>query len=314
MKGSGSTGALRIGEAADQVCLFPREVQGGIEQRLYRAARRLQKAPLTWLAASRLTEVVRSGDAVVLLTGAGAPPELPAGETDGPLGIAVLGRALQLGLGARPVVISEERNLGPIRAALEVTRAACSLLPIPCGQEEPGYRLLEELRPTALISVEKLGPNPKGVIHDTRGRDVSASHASVRGLFDSARDRGVLTVAVGDRGNEVGFGLLGGPHVRPRLRPGRCRCPCRGSIACDIRADVLVVSSISNWGAYGVVTCLQTLTDRRLLHTPEDEAAMLEAAVNAGARDGVTHTATFTVDGADLTVQQAVVTLLGNIQ
>ena len=63
-----------------------------------------------------------------------------------------------------------------------------------------------------------------------------------------------------------------------------------------------------------MVTCLQTLTDRRLLHTPEDEAAMLEAAVNAGARDGVTHAATFTVDGADLTVQQAVVTLLGNIQ
>jgi hypothetical protein len=77
---------------------------------------------------------------------------------------------------------------------------------------------------------------------------------------------------------------------------------------------VLVVSSISNWGAYGVVTCLQALTGRRLLHTPEDEAAMLGAAIVAGARDGVTHALTSTVDGANLKVQQAVVTLLGAVQ
>lgn len=307
---SASASALRIGEAADQICLLPRGTPGADEQRLYRAARRLQKAPLTFLAASRLASVLASGDTVLLLTGAGSPPELPAGETDGPPGVAILARALHQGLGARPVVISEERNLGPMRAVLEVTGVECSLLAVPCGRDGTGYRLLDELRPMALISVEKLGPNPKGVIHDMRGRDVSASHAAVRGLFDGARDRNILTAAVGDRGNEVGFGLLGDPHVRPRFRAGRCRCPCRGSIACDIRADVLVVSSISNWGAYGVVACLQALAGRRLLHTPKDEAAMLEAAVKAGARDGVTHAPSLTVDGTDLEVQQAVVMLL----
>jgi D-glutamate cyclase len=308
--GSALASTLRIGEAADQICLLPQGIPGGDEQRLYRAARRLQKAPLTFLAASRLASVLASGDTVLLLTGAGSPPELPAGETDGPLGVAVLARALHQGLGARPVVISEERNLGPMRAVLEVMGVECPLLAVPCGQDGMGYRLLDELRPTALISVEKLGPNPKGVIHDMRGRDVSASHAAVRGLFDGARDRNILTAAVGDRGNEVGFGLLGDPHVRPRFRAGRCRCPCRGSIACDIRTDVLVVSSISNWGAYGVVACLQALAGRRLLHTPKDEAAMLEAAVKAGARDGVTHAPSLTVDGTDLEVQQAVVMLL----
>jgi hypothetical protein len=174
--------------------------------------------------------------------------------------------------------------------------------------------LVEELRPAAVISVEKLGPNSKGVIHDMRGRNVSASHASVLGLFDGAREGGILTAAVGDRGNEVGFGLLTGPEVRPRLRTARCRCPCRGTIGCDIRADVLVVSSISNWGAYGVVACLQSIVGRRLLHTPQEEAAMLDAAVRAGARDGVTHASTLTVDGADLAVQQAVVTLLGAVK
>ncbi|MEE9137818.1 MAG: glutamate cyclase domain-containing protein [candidate division NC10 bacterium] len=303
----------KLGAAADQICILPRGTSGGDVQRLYRAARRLQKVPLTSLAASRLAEGVRSGDASLLLTGAGGPPELPSGETDGPLGVAVLARALHQGLGARPYLISEERNLGPLRAVLEVMGADYPLLAFPCGEEEAGYRFLEELQPRAIISVEKLGPNPKGVIHDMRGRDVSARHASVRGLFDGAKDRDILTVAVGDRGNEVGFGHLFGPHVRPPLRSGRCRCPCRGSIGCDIRADALVVSSISNWGAYGVVTCLQALTGHRLLHTPQEEAAMLKAILHAGARDGVTHTATLTVDGSDLSVQQAVVTLLGSV-
>ena len=312
--GRSSARTRKVGEETDRICLLPRDARGGDVQRLYRAARRLQKAPLTSLAALRLSEAVRSGDTVLLLTGAGAPPELPAGETDGPLGVAVLARALHVGLGARPFVISEERNLGPLRAVLQERGAACTLLPFPCGREEAGYRLVEELRPAAVISVEKLGPNPQGVIHDMRGRNVSASHASVRGLFDGARERGILTAAVGDRGNEVGFGLLTGPEVRPRLRTRRCRCRCRGTIGCDIRADVLVVSSISNWGAYGVVACLQAIVGRRLLHTPQEEAAMLDTAVRAGARDGVTHAPTLTVDGADLAAQQAVVALLGSVK
>ena len=41
---------------------------------------------------------------------------------------------------------------------------------------------------------------------------------------------------------------------------------------------------------------------------------MLGAAIVAGARDGVTHALTSTVDGANLKVQQAVVTLLGAVQ
>ncbi|MFQ5883019.1 MAG: glutamate cyclase domain-containing protein [Candidatus Methylomirabilales bacterium] len=306
-------GAARLGEATDQICLIPWIIPEGDAHRLYRAARRLQKVPLTFLAASRLAEVVCSGDAILLLTGAGAAPELPCGETDGPLGVAVLARALHLGLGARPFLISEERNLRPLQSVLGIIGADYPLLPFPCGQDVAGYRLLEELQPRAVISVEKLGPNSKGVIHDMRGRDVSASHASVRGLFDGARDQGILAVGIGDRGNEVGFGLLFGLHSRPSLRTGRCRCPCRGSIACDIRADVLVVSSISNWGAYGVVRCLQALTGRRLLHAPDDEQAMLQAALHGGARDGVSYAATLTVDGADLAVQQAVVTLLGSV-
>src|SRR5437879_6225918 len=44
--------------------------------------------PLTLLAAERLRGVVKAGDSVILATGAGGPPWMPAGETDGPVGVA----------------------------------------------------------------------------------------------------------------------------------------------------------------------------------------------------------------------------------
>lgn len=302
-------GRGKIGEAVDQICLTPIGAAGGDAGRLYRRARRLQQAPLAFSAARRLAEQVRSGDAVLLTTGVGAPPELPCGETDGPLGTAILARALHLGLGARPHLIAEERHHPPIRAVLEVMGGEYPLLSTPWGEEFTGYPLLTELKPKALIAVEKLGPNPKGIIHDMRGQDVSPSHTSLRGLFDGAREGGILTLGIGDRGNEIGFGLLFEEGSRPSLRIGRCRCPCQGTLACDVRTDLLVVSSVSNWGAYGVVLCLEALTGRRLLHDPAEEGAMLQAALGAGARDGVTRSSTPTVDGTSLAVQQAIMML-----
>jgi hypothetical protein len=211
-------------------------------------------------------------------------------------------------------VIAEERNHRPIQAVLEVVGGDYPLISTPCGEELRGYPLLAERKPAALIAVEKLGPNPKGVIHDMRGQDASRSHTSLRGLFDGAREQGVFTLGIGDRGNEIGFGLLFQESSRPPVRTSRCQCPCQGSIACDVQTDLLVVSSLSNWGAYGVVLCLEALTGRRLLHDPGEEEAMLQAALGAGARDGVTRASTLTVDGTSLAVQQAVLTLLSEAQ
>src|SRR5689334_20222461 len=75
----------------------------GVTLPLYEAARQAQGAPLSFLAASALQERVKQGDYVFFLTGAGSVPWRPHGETDGPLGAVSLGRALAIGLGARPV-------------------------------------------------------------------------------------------------------------------------------------------------------------------------------------------------------------------
>jgi len=58
----------------------------GVTYPLYEAARKKQKKPLTWLAAKLLKDKVKPGQHVFVVTGAGTPPGLPAGETDGPQG------------------------------------------------------------------------------------------------------------------------------------------------------------------------------------------------------------------------------------
>src|SRR5690606_25248351 len=70
-------------------------------------------------AAAALINAVRPGDTVLMVTGAGPPPYLPQGENDGPVGAAVLARAIALGLGATPVFISEPHHVGPVTACSE---------------------------------------------------------------------------------------------------------------------------------------------------------------------------------------------------
>src|ERR1700692_769279 len=89
----------------------------GVINQLYSAARDKQGEPLTMLAAQRLRQALQPGGSVIITTGAGIWPWLPKGETDGPPGAASLARALTLGLGARPVIVSEEPKLPPINAA-----------------------------------------------------------------------------------------------------------------------------------------------------------------------------------------------------
>jgi hypothetical protein len=82
-------------------------------------------------------------------------------------------------------------------------------------------------------------------------------------------------------------------------------------IASVVRADHLVVAGVSNWGAYGIVAQLGRLTGQRLLHTPVEERAMIDACVKAGAVDGLTKRPEPTVDALDAETHASMVALLG---
>jgi hypothetical protein len=100
--------------------------------------------------------------------------------------------------------------------------------------------------------VEKVGPNKKGVCHTVYGSDVSSSCAKIDYLVEEANRRGILTIGIGDRGNEIGMGVIRDVVEKVVPTGSKCKCPCGAGIACVTETAVTVLASISNLGAYGI--------------------------------------------------------------
>jgi hypothetical protein len=62
-------------------------------------------------------------------------------------------------------------------------------------------------------------------------------------------------------------------------------------------ADHLVLATVSNWGAYGIVAYLSDLVGLDLLPTESEEAEAVAIMVSLGAIDGLTRLPEPTVDG-----------------
>ena len=261
---------------------------------------------------------------MILATGAGGPPWMPAGETDGPLAVAALGRALTIGLGARPVFVTESHSVRALSAAVGAAglavvdphvaaarTGAAVVMEYPKDDHEAqaqAKRLMEEFHPVAMVAAEKMAPNAKGEFHSVRGVNVTAEHAKVQHLFQLATQQGIPTVGIGDGGNEVGCGIIY-EDTRAIMEFGaRCQCPCGDGMATTLRTDVLVFASVSNYGAYGVCAMLAYLLGNPdLVHDPDTHYRMLEANVREGASDGIYGRPIMKEDGISVEVGQGLV-------
>ncbi|MEK6712447.1 MAG: glutamate cyclase domain-containing protein, partial [Nitrospinota bacterium] len=280
---------------------------------LYRAAHELYGGSPTLLAAEKLAHAFgEPGRAALVCSGWPNRPMVDPSiaETDGPPGASVIARVLHQGFRAVPLLFFEEPLLPAMSAVVEsaglralggpaALRGIKSLgsvhvagvLGFPAEIEAAKVRaaeLLDEYRPAAVIVIEKGGMNAKGVIHSLRGEDITAPMAKVDFLIEEARARGILTVAIGDAGNEAGLGALAGV-IRENLPFGKqCRCPCGAGTAPRSAAEVAIIADVSNWGAAALAGCLAMVKgEGSLLHTPGRERRLLEAAAAAGLVDGI---------------------------
>lgn len=253
-------------------------------------------------AARRAAASLARGDRVVLVTGFAVGPGMP--ETDGPPGTAVLGRALRA-LGKSVTYVVDDAAAPLMEAALKVLQEPVEIVVLPHGGQPAAVRLpAERGRPSHLVAVERPGRAADGDYRNARGASVAAWNGPLDELF-LRRPRGVITIGIGDGGNEVGMG-----NVRPRLlRQG----PLAKKILSVVRVNHLVVAGVSNWGAYGVAAHLSMLAKRQLLHTGEEERRLVAACVEAGAVDGLTRRRAPTVDGLPLEVHVAIVDLLRSL-
>ena len=63
------------------------------------------------------------------------------------------------------------------------------------------------------------------------------------------------------------------------------------------KADRLIISSVSNWGGYGLVAALSRFAGRNLLPTIDGETKVIQKSVDMGAVDGTTGERKYYVDG-----------------
>src|SRR5688500_426039 len=201
---------------------FAGDLPRGVIRPLYDAARTAQgDEPLVYLAARALLDRVSGRDVVLIVTGSGSRYGLHKGETDGPLGAASLARVLDLGLGARVALACDEPHRDPVIATVEAagisvidgdrlerrphTAVVATIPPGAAPGRAFAVTALDRYRPAAVVFIEKTGPNARGVHQTILG---SAKNPDETGhafhLADLARERGILTIGVGDGGNEIG--------------------------------------------------------------------------------------------------------------
>jgi hypothetical protein len=240
------------------------------------------------------------GRRVLVTTGFAVGPGQP--ETDGPPGAAVLGRALRL-LGQKVGYVTDAVTVPLLEAALDALGEPTQVITFDEGADASAAarRLLSVEAPTHLVSIERPGRTRDGDYRNARGVSVKPWNAPIDALFLAAPRR-IVTVGIGDGGNEIGMG-----NVRERIRRTRA---LPSSITTVVKVKHLVVAGTSNWGAWGVVAELSRLVGRPLLHSAEEERRMVEACVAAGAVDGITRRREATVDGLPLAAHVGMLELL----
>lgn len=212
-------------------------------------------------------------------------------ETDGPPGAFILAKALQK-LGFSPIMITDDycRNL------FESEKIPVEYVPV--NSDSRIYReLLTRYQPVCLISVERCGKTAEKDYINMRGISIASKTAPIDTMFDLARSRGILTVGIGDGGNEIGMGNLKDVIARKlQFTP------------CAVQVDELIIATTSNWGAYGLAAWMEMLEGEKLLPGISKLEAYLKKIVQNGCVDGVVQKPQVSVDGFSFQVEKEILT------
>lgn len=204
-------------------------------------------------------------------------------ETDGPVGSVMLGEMLQE-MGSNVVMVTDKycfHLFEKMKVSFEVFR-------FPIVNERESKRsaahLLSVVDPSVIVSVERCGMAKDGKYYNMHGADISQYTAKIDVLFDFPK-----TIGVGDGGNEIGMGKIY-DAVAKTVKNGE-------KIASITDTTYLVVSTVSNWGVYGLLAYLSQFEGELLLKNEDD---ILKKAVQAGAVDSSSTQCELKVDGISL--------------
>ncbi len=222
-------------------------------------------------------------------------------ETDGPLGAIAIGNALNA-IGNKTIYITDKYSSGLIKFLVK-NNERVQVFPFLNQKESIEYskKILSHINPSLLISIERCGQTKHSDYRNMRGIDMTDFNARIDHLFELHNN----SIGIGDGGNEIGMGNLS--NLIPSLP-----LPFPINEPCITKTTNLIVSTVSNWGGYGLVAALSILYGKNLLPNPKSEQNLLEKCVKYGAVDGVSTLNEYTVDGLNINEHNRVLIKLNN--
>jgi hypothetical protein len=152
-------------------------------------------------------------------------------------------------------------------------------------------KALKNLDPSLVVSVERPGVTENGRYYNMHGEDISAFTAKFDLFFKYAK---CPYIAFGDGGNEIGMGNVREALAAMNIVPSVTPC------------DELVISTVSNWGVYGVIALMSHQLKKDLLNLIQPEAIAGYLLAN-GSVDGVTSRRELSEDGFPINVGVAII-------
>lgn len=207
-----------------------------------------------------------------------------APETDGPPGAIAIGNALEA-IGYDVVYLSDRYTVPLLEVSVD-SKSKVIDFPITDIEHSKAFaeKLLLDFNPAVIISIERCGQSADGVYRNMRNVDISPHTASLDYLFSNH----TCTIGIGDGGNEIGMGNL---YSVILSIPNLVQFP---SVT---NTTSLLISSVSDWGGYGLVAAISMVKGYNLLPSPDDQQKLIMKLVDLGAVDGVSATSSYTVDG-----------------
>lgn len=208
-----------------------------------------------------------------------------AGETDGPLGAWIMIQVLDK-LGFSPILVTDEYTYYYFSGE----KVKCVRVPLRNSQEHHKIvsmeTILGRLNPVGMLSIERCGKNGDGDYTNMKGISIGIHTAPIDELFELAGKYGIMTIGIGDGGNEIGMGNLSEEINRYlSINP------------CIVKTDHLLIATVSNWAAYGLGRMLELVSGKHLMPPVSDLTYFFDRIVRMGSVDGITGENAMTVDG-----------------
>ncbi len=200
-------------------------------------------------------------------------------ETDGPVGTYFLAKAL-FDLGYYPIIITDFH----CKDYFDQADQNFETLIVPkkgFGQSFMYGKIIETYDPVAMIAIERAGRSADGHYRDMAGELIDGQNAPIDQFFLEEAEH-ILTIGIGDGGNEIGMGN----YQEQLISELGYRNPCA------ITVDYCLIGTTSNWAAYAIIALISNAS----LPTNDEIEAYYDFILELGALDGITGKSEKSVD------------------